>query len=664
MDDRITLGKMEIMTIRKKLIVLFVSIFFYFAGLMFFLVYNIYGDKENIYDANDKILINTASKIPDIIGKKFHDKIIDGNSVSHSIDFENITRLEEYSESMNAVFTFTVINFEGTIVFTSANSAMKEFYDQQNDSPEVNKTSELEYIKGNYIRYFEEYGPRKPALKKYFDDKKPSITEYTVGKKKIRSAVVPFVNNKGMSYLSVAGKSSDYYDSLVFKSIITTLIFCLIFSILIFPLFIIQYINLKNELKSINERIYHDYLTKLPNRNRLNEDLLQAETPNIFQINIDSLKNINDYYGYDAGDFIIKEMANRILFFLVSDEYSLYKLESDEYAILLEKSISRNEANTLARFFIESISEKPYIYNDNEIHITVTIGAALSCCGKENSERCGDLLIFSDLALEKAVLSKKSFFIYDQTSGIKNDYENNVMIIKTIKESIMNDSVIPFFQPILNNQTGRIEKYESLIRIRDGDKILSPARFLDISKWSKFYHKLTRIILHKVFENLKEYDFEFSLNLSIKDILDDETNIFLMLKLNEYREHCHKIVFELLESEGIENYDEVKEFIDIIKEYDCKIAIDDFGSGYSNYGHLIKLNVDYIKLDAMIVRNIDTDRNNEIIARNINTFAHELGIKTIAEFVHSERVLGIVRDLGIDYSQGFYIGSPVEIIGK
>ena len=113
-----------------------------------------------------------------------------------------------------------------------------------------------------------------------------------------------------------------------------------------------------------------------------------------------------------------------------------------------------------------------------------------------------------------------------------------------------------------------------------------------------------------------------------------------------------------MESEGIENYDEVKNLIKKVKEFDCKIAIDDFGSGYSNFTHILNLNVDYIKIDASIIRTIHTDKNSAHIAKLIVDFAKKMGIKTIAEFVYSEEVFRKVQSLDIDYSQGFYFSEP------
>ncbi len=229
---------------------------------------------------------------------------------------------------------------------------------------------------------------------------------------------------------------------------------------------------------------------------------------------------------------------------------------------------------------------------------------------------------------------------------------------KKIKSAIEEKRIIPFFQPIINNKTGEIEKYETLIRMIDEDKkIISPYLFLQPSKKYKLYNYLTKIMIEKAFEVFKDINKEFSINISVDDILDESTNNFIIKKLKYYK-NPERVVFEILESEGIENYSKVMDFIMDIKACGGKIAIDDFGSGYSSFEHILKLNPDYLKIDASMIKNITRDKNSEIITTTIVEFARKIGLKTIAEFVHSEEVYEKVKNIGVDYSQGYYLGEP------
>ena len=131
-------------------------------------------------------------------------------------------------------------------------------------------------------------------------------------------------------------------------------------------------------------------------------------------------------------------------------------------------------------------------------------------------------------------------------------------------------------------------------------------------------------------------------------------------KLNEYQLK-DKIVFELIESEGIENYQEVIEFINEVKKTGAKISIDDFGTGYSNFEYIMKLKVDYIKIDASMIKDIDKNKNSQMVTETIIDFAKKMNVQTIAEFIHSQSVYEVVKELGIDYAQGYYFGKPEKL---
>ena len=144
------------------------------------------------------------------------------------------------------------------------------------------------------------------------------------------------------------------------------------------------------------------------------------------------------------------------------------------------------------------------------------------------------------------------------------------------------------------------------------------------------------------------------------DITNKDTVRYITHKLEKY-DIANRVIFEIVESEGIDNFEEVSLFIKTMKEYGCKIAIDDFGTGYSNFEYLMKLNVDFIKIDGSFIKDIDTSSQSQLISNLIITFAKQQGISTIAEFVHSKEVLAKVQDMGIDYSQGYHLGKPEEL---
>jgi len=167
-------------------------------------------------------------------------------------------------------------------------------------------------------------------------------------------------------------------------------------------------------------------------------------------------------------------------------------------------------------------------------------------------------------------------------------------------------------------------------------------------------------MIEKAFKIAYEHNKHININLSIEDVTNKEFVKYIEEELIN-KKIANLITFELLESESITDYKSVLFFIDIVKKLGSKIAIDDFGSGYSNFAYLVKLKPDYIKIDGSLVKNIHKDNNSLLITKSINQFAHSLNIKTVAEYVHCKEVLDILQELGIDEYQGFYFSEPKEI---
>ena len=272
-----------------------------------------------------------------------------------------------------------------------------------------------------------------------------------------------------------------------------------------------------------------------------------------------------------------------------------------------------------------------------------------------------NLFIGADMVMKSAKRTQQSLVVYDETMNLGREYENNILWTKKIRNALHEERLIPFYQPIVNNQTGNWEKYECLVRLIDEDgKVISPYFFLDIAKKTKHYLSLTQEVIKHAFTMFSDKKAEFSINLTIKDIMEADVREYIFEKLRTYG-IGERVVFEIVESEGIENYEEVLAFIRQVKSFGCKIAIDDFGSGYSNFEYLLKLQADYIKIDGSLIKNLDTDQTAKILVRNIVSFAKELDIRTIAEFVRDEKIQSIVHEMGIDYSQGYHFSEPTAL---
>jgi EAL domain-containing protein (putative c-di-GMP-specific phosphodiesterase class I) len=341
-------------------------------------------------------------------------------------------------------------------------------------------------------------------------------------------------------------------------------------------------------------------------------------------------------------------------------------MPADEFALLFDGNIPRDGLIDIVKTLSNIINENPFLLNGHEINVRVTFGLARS--DDIHEERTIDgkwrkIATNADMALKRAKRLQKNFIIYDESMEITKEYENNIIWKQKLKDAIHNSRIIPFFQPIVNNISGKIEKYESLVRLIDKEgSVIHPQHFLDLAKKSHLYDNITKAMITKSFEIFEGLHYEFSINLTVNDILDEDVNRFIKNELKKNRILSKRVVFEILESEGIENYKEVMTFIEEVKELGCKIAIDDFGSGYSNFEHIMRLDVDYIKIDSSLIKNLPSDKNAQIITKTIVNFARELELKTISEFVHSREVFEKGLELGVDYSQGYYFGEPREFL--
>jgi diguanylate cyclase (GGDEF)-like protein len=386
--------------------------------------------------------------------------------------------------------------------------------------------------------------------------------------------------------------------------------------------------------KKLLEQYVTDPLTKLPNRFKLLDDLHEYDELALAILDIDSFKIINDFYGHVIGDFLISEVAKRIGKYISHESLCFYRLPSDSFAIVNKKHIEKEYFELIIISLIQIVSKAPFIFikddgEEVEIYANITAGIVFE---KESA------LAHADIALREAKSTHKDYSIYHNDMRQEIAFSKNMEWIKKVKTAIAHDKIVPYFQPILENSTQKTVKFECLARLIDEEgNVISPFFFLDIAKQSKQYESISKIMIKKSFQAFINTPYEFSINLSIEDIL--EYNLFEYIKsMLAIYPLANQVCFEILETEEIDNYQIISDFIMGVRELGCKVSIDDFGSGYSNFSHLLNLNFDYLKIDASLIKDIHEDKNKQVIVKTIVTFAKELGIKTIGEFVESKAI--------------------------
>ncbi len=247
-----------------------------------------------------------------------------------------------------------------------------------------------------------------------------------------------------------------------------------------------------------------DSLTALPNRKKLLEIIENSNTPALAILNIDSFKEINDFYGHTVGDMVLCELARRLSD--ESDGFGVYKLSADEYAVFKECSC-KDEFCEHIEDLIDKITTESFAYDENDISVSFSAGIALG----ETS-----LLAKADMALKEAKKSKKQMVIYDEELKIMEVYSSNLTWSRELRSAIRENRILPFYQAIVDNKTGQIRKYECLVRMVDGaGGSIAPSYFLDISKKNRIYPKKTRKMIDAAFEFFVDSEYEFSVKICV-----------------------------------------------------------------------------------------------------------------------------------------------------
>ncbi len=400
-------------------------------------------------------------------------------------------------------------------------------------------------------------------------------------------------------------------------------------------------------------------LTTLPNRLALMKDLAsnQFQDSLVILISVNNIFKIQNTYGYEISNNLVTQFSHYL-----KGYKDVEKVYVNSYNIFALKYPYTNE-NNLQNFlhtFVKHIENNPFSINidgnDVEFLIEITLGISNPKKLNNNIEELNEAENALDYALEHR--HQIEIFSHISYENIKEN-EKNILLAKKIKKAIENDLIFIEVQPIYNNLTDKIEKYESLIRMKDGDTIIYPDTFLPIAKQINKYNLLSYIVIDKAFSYFQDKDYEFSINISILDIENIHFQEYLFERLKHY-DISNKVVVEIVEQEGIENYDDFFNFVKKIKEHGCKVAIDDFGSGYSNYEYVINASeyIDYLKIDGSLIKDLPNNSKTQILVGSLKFLCDNLRIETIAEYVENEEVLKFVQSIGIDYSQGYYIGKP------
>lgn len=413
-----------------------------------------------------------------------------------------------------------------------------------------------------------------------------------------------------------------------------------------------------------------DPLTSLHNQ-RMFKELLGYEVGRasrhkdsfaLLMLDLDNFKTVNDRFGHAYGDQFLQAFA-KVLEDSVRPGDFLSRYGGDEFTIILPEA-TQEQAFSVAQRIKRAIEQMDLRSPDGEqMRATSSIGIAIY---PEHAKNPRDLFLLADNMMYKAKrLGRNSIALPDDdevAEVYKEAGAKNIMVLNALEE----ERIVPYFQPIVDAKNGEVEIHELLMRIQMDDRIVPAGEFIDIAEGIGVVHKMDYMLIEKAFDQMvaQRYTGKLFVNLSPKSLIVSEFIGRIHQLALDKNIAPERIVFELTERETVSNLNLLEKFVLDLKLEGFNFAIDDFGSGFSSFHYIKHFPIDVIKIEGEFIRNMLNDDKYMAFVKSIVTLAQNLGIKTIAEFIEDEEVMDKVRELGIDYGQGYYLGRPGEAFAQ
>lgn len=425
-----------------------------------------------------------------------------------------------------------------------------------------------------------------------------------------------------------------------------------------------------NRLRESQEKqlIYiatHDELTGLPNRRLLEENLkkaikraLKGNTSVLLFMDVDNFKFVNDTLGHMVGDRILIALTG-LLKKQILPKQLLARFGGDKFALLMEKGTTIEDGKKLAEKICRAVEEFQFTLDESYFYFGLSIGIVL-INGKDDSNA---ILAHADKAMYMAKkIGKNRYEVYNSEINDDELFSFTTGWIAKIKEALVNDGFVLYFQPIMELNSKEIEYYEALLRLKIENKIIPPGEFIPIAEEFGLMPQIDRWVAGKVIKTLKKTpDIKIFMNLSATSLADETLLKFIEDCIGENKIDFSRIGFEITETAAITDLELTRRWIARLKFKGCRFALDDFGSGFNSFVYLKHLPVDQLKLDGSFIRTLDQEPAQRAFVEAMQQLAQALGVKTIAEFVENEFVYQALQEIGVDYGQGFYLGKPEPI---
>ncbi|MDD5160655.1 MAG: EAL domain-containing protein [Sulfuricurvum sp.] len=409
---------------------------------------------------------------------------------------------------------------------------------------------------------------------------------------------------------------------------------------------IVELLNKKNEIYAT---LITDSLTGLGNRVKLNYDLDTDKPMSLVLLNIDAFSMINDVYGFEVGDQMLLQFG-KILRDTSGPTCTVYRLEADIFAVLTNHKEIQDVQKEVFRIQ-SSITKNSFLINGIEHRINVTMGVV--------EHDIGNMIQKAEIALREArKMSRNRVQVYSDTLAVIAQIKENTKWTKWLKDALDHDKLIAYFQPIVECKTGSIIKYETLVRLEHDGVIYTPYLFLATARYAGLLYQITQRMFDQACAKFASNTLGFTINITDQDLVESSFVDFIELTRTRYGIEADRIYFEILEDSSILANPIAEKHLNELTALGYHLCLDDFGVQCSNFAQLGNLDLDIVKIDGIYIKDIDVNKKSQVVTESILFFTHKIGVKTVAEFVHSAQVYEIVKAMGIDYAQGYFLGEP------
>lgn len=436
--------------------------------------------------------------------------------------------------------------------------------------------------------------------------------------------------------------------------------------------------------KDLEYQASFDHLTGLPNRRQfdleLQEIMLNAlwSDKALLYIDIDQFKVINDTIGHPVGDQLLIRLG-RLLRKQIHEDDIVARIGGDEFAVLLTTATAE-DAMSQARDLCRAVENLNFFWDNKHFDTTCSIGVAH--LSDIDHQRDNALSIVDKACYVAKDNGRNQAYLYCKHDQLVAERDGEMNWLPLIQKAFRQQQFFLEFQTIEPTRPRIIDKdsahsrhhrhqpiaIEALVRIRgDNGQIIPPGAFLPAAERYNAIVQIDHLVIDMVLKTLSQHpelteSIDFcSFNLSADTLSDDILHEYIQSCVEKYQVPPDKLCIEVTESKVMSNIVRAQSTLSRLQKMGMRVALDDFGAGMSSYGYLSDLPIDLIKIDGRFVRNIRRDSVNQIFVRSIIEIAHEMKLKTVAEYVTDELTLNVLRDMGVDYVQGFGITRPVSI---